>query len=335
MVPVVEVMVPSKLLYQKIKVNKMIRLNFETVTPLHISNGNQLAYNLEYIIVDGSVAKLNGNKSSKALAKAEVFDFNKNYKFFEIIKLIEKNKHIFDNNSFDYKVYAIEAFTDFLSGEKRDGQKIIQEFINVNGNFYIPGSSIKGMLTTIMNRNPDKNPIGINPQKPSIADKFVITDSDYLDPEDIVVDRVNRPPEINIMTLDPGVKFTSTIRNKGNLDLDMLRRNLMEYSSDQMDKARIFVRKYKDFEKKPGGATYYNQILDKMVTEMDFGDDCYFVNLGFGGGSYYKLFPNAKIPKFRNPGRKGKLEEAHTTFSVNIDGNPYQLGWCKLKIEED
>jgi len=313
----------------------MIRLNFQTITPLHISNGNQLAYSLEYILRDDAFAKLRMNNVSKTIAKAKLFDFNKDYGSFEIIKIIEANKNIFSDDDFEYKIDAIEMFTQFLHGENRDGQKIVQEFINSNGNFYIPGSSIKGMLTTILGRDPNNNPLGINPKNAAINDKFVITDSEYISAENFVVDRVTRPPEINLITLDIEAEFSSYIKSKGNLNINLLRDKLNKYSFNQIKKAQKFVIKHKNFEKKPGGATNYLNIIEKMLDEISLNEGTYLVNLGFGGGSYYKLFENAPIPKFPNPGRKGKHEEAHTTFNVNIDGELYQLGWCKLKIEED
>lgn len=314
----------------------MIKLNFETLTPLHISNGEQLAYNLQYIVTnDNHVAKLNFNKACKNFAEAKLFSFNNDYKFFEIIKIIEENKTILSDECFEYKIYAEDTFSKFIKNERRDGQKIIQEFINSNGNFYIPGSSIKGMLTTILNRNPEQNPLGINPRNSSISDRFIITDSEYLDADDFVVDVANRPPSINIMTLDAGVPFTSLIKSKGNLDIKILREKLLTYSHNQMQKALKFIRKYKEMEKKPGGATSYLNFLENMMNNLVLDQNEYLVNLGFGGGSYYKLFENASIPKFRNPGRKGKMEEAHTTFTLDIENEIYQLGWCKLKIEEE
>jgi CRISPR/Cas system CSM-associated protein Csm5 (group 7 of RAMP superfamily) len=314
----------------------MIKLNFETLTPLHISNGEQLAYNLQYIVTDDDyVAKLNFSKACEKLAEAKLFNFNKDYKFLEIIKIIEANKKIFTNDCFEYKIYAEGNFTNFIRNERRDGQKILQEFINSNGNFYIPGSSIKGMLTTILNRDPERNPLGINPKNPIVSDRFIITDSEYLDADDLVVDVANRPPSINLMTLDAGVPFSSKIKSKGNLDLRILRENLLTYSSKQMNKALHFIKKYKEMEKKPGGASSYLNFLENMLNNLVLDEHEYLINLGFGGGSYYKLFETASIPKFRNPGRKGKLEEAHTTFTLEIENEIYQLGWCKLKIEEE
>ena len=312
----------------------MIKLNFETLTPLHISNGNQLAYNLEYVVIDNEFAKLN-SRAHKRLAENNLFDFHKNYKFYELIKLIEKNKNIFDETCFDYKIDTAEAFEKFLNNERRDGRKIVQEFINTNGNFYVPGSSVKGMLTTILARNPRTNPLGINPKNPTIADKFVITDSDFISAENFIVDVAQRPPSINLIVLDAGRKFTCQIRSKGNLNVEELRKKLESYSFLQLQKAKAKVKHFKNIERKPGGATNYYNFIERLSESLNLAKDEYLVNLGFGAGSYYKLFENAPIPKFKNPGRNWKKEEAHTTFMVDIENKLYQLGWCKLTIEEE
>lgn len=134
--------------------------------------------------------------------------------------------------------------------------------------------------------------------------------------------------------MDIGVQFSSFIKSKGNLSLDELKNSLRNYSKTQIEKALKCVERYKQMEKKPKGATNFHKIIETMLNEMDFNENYYFVNLGFGGGSYFKINHDTKIPKFPNPGRNKRREEAHTTFNVNIDGDLFQLGWCKLKIEE-
>jgi CRISPR/Cas system CSM-associated protein Csm5 (group 7 of RAMP superfamily) len=193
------------------------------------------------------------------------------------------------------------------------------------------------MLTTILNRDINNNPLGINPNKPSILDKFVITDSDYIDANNFVVDIADRPPSINIMMLDSGVEFTSKIRKMGNLSIQDLRNKLQTYSFSQMKKAEQFVNKFKDMEKIPKGATAYYKIIENMLHQINLEENQYLVNLGFGGGSYYKIYTNVEIPKFKSKDKtkRNVEEEAHTTFSVNIENEIYQLGWCTLKIEEE
>ena len=312
----------------------MLKLNFETITPLHISNGEELAYNIDYIIKDGLLFKLN-RLASKKIAKAKIFDYTQNYKFFEVIRIIEKHKDIFDDSCFDYSLEISETFDNFLGGEKKDGRKIVQEFINSNGKFYIPGSSIKGMLTTILRRDVDKNPLGIHPKQGKWNDRFIITDSDFISEEYFIVDRAFHPPEINLIVLDVNAPFSCEIRATGNLNLDDLRNKLKSYSFTQLKKAKKIAQRFSTMEKRPGGATRYFMFLERLLEEIDLEDDEYLVNLGFGGGSYYKIYDNVPIPKFKNPGRKGRKEEAHTTFSIEIENEFFQLGWCKLKIEEE
>ena len=55
----------------------------------------------------------------------------------------------------------------------------------------------------------------------------------------------------------------------------------------------------------------------------------------FRSGSYYKIYDNVPVPKFPSKKVRNNRDEAHTTFSVQIKNELYQLGWCKLKIEEE
>ena len=111
--------------------------------------------------------------------------------------------------------------------------------------------------------------------------------------------------------------------------------NLSKYTLNQFEKAEKILLGFKNAEKKPGGATQYFNFIENFQAAFNQEKDVHLVNLGFGGGSYYKLYSNAQIPKFKKPGRQGKMEEAHTTFLSYIENNFYQLGWCKLKIEEE
>lgn len=312
----------------------MVKLKFETATPLHISNGNELSYNIEYIIRDDELCKLNVNKASSAIAKAGLFDFNKNYFYTDFISIIEKNKSVFDDNSFDYSVYADRPFLDKIDNERSVGRKTVQEFVNSNGNFYIPGSSIKGALLTILR----KEMLGIDATNGSIDQKFVITDSQTLDKKDFIVNTtLDRPPSISLITLNPGVPFETQIRKLGELEVELLRSKLKAYSLNQIEKAKRYVKKYTSQEgRKSNGADQYLPILEKLsISVLD--KDEYLINLGFGGGSWFKIFEDVPPPKFDKPRKRGssvKEWEAHTTFAVNQNNSPYQLGWCKLKIEE-
>ncbi|MFQ5531906.1 MAG: hypothetical protein ACE5ES_04785, partial [Candidatus Nanoarchaeia archaeon] len=165
--------------------------------------------------------------------------------------------------------------------------------------------------------------------------KFVITDSNFIDEDNFVVHVANRPPSVNLIVLDAGVNFNSSIRKLGNLTIDVLRKKLAKYSFKQRQKAKTFVTKFKNLEPSPKGAIAYYNVLEKILNELNkLDDEEYLVNIGFGGGSYYKIFDNVPVPKFPSKKFRNSEEEAHTTFTVQIENEQYQLGWCKLKIEE-
>ena len=310
----------------------MVYLNFETITPLHISNGNELAYNIDYIITGDQFGKFNLNKVSRVLAENNIFDFSKSYNYNQFIKIIEENIQLFDNFHFDYNIFATSSFLEQIRNERAVGKKIVQEFINSNGKFYIPASSIKGALLTVLHFDS----LGISIANPDINHKFVLSDSDFIDEENFSVDRTSdRPPAINLITLSTGNLFTLKIKKLGTLDINILKEKLSFYSIGQIEKAMEIVKKFKSRNpRNPKGADKYYEILLNLSKE-NLEKDEYLINIGFGGGSWFKIFADSIPKKFKNPGKRGRIyEEAHTTFSIPIENELYQLGWCKLKIEE-
>jgi len=314
----------------------MVKLHLKTITPLHISSGNELSYNLEYILLGNRLCKLNINKASRTIAKAQLFDFSKNYSYKDFANTIEKNKSILSDEDFDYCIHAEEPFIDTIKNERSEGKKIVKEFVNSNGKFYVPGSSVKGALLTVLRREM----LGIDQQNGNISQKFVITDSELIGEENFTIDKtLNRPPAVSLITLDPNTSFTMQIRKLGEMDLDKLRKNLSSYSVNQIKKARHYVEKYTSREgMRPNGADQFLRILENLDKDIDTDGDAYFLNIGFGGGSWFKIFGDVDPPpKFDRPKKRTSTLrdwEAHTTFAVDIENEPYQLGWCKLKIEE-
>lgn len=311
----------------------MINLNFETISPLHISNGNELAYNIDYFITGEQFGKFNLNRASKVLADNNIFDFSRSYNYNQFIEIIEENKHLFDDSILDYNIFAESSFLEQTKNERAVGKKIVQEFINSNGNFYIPASSVKGALLTVLHFDS----LGINAKSPDVSHKFVLADSEFIDEGNFLVDRTSdRPPAVNLITLDVGSTFTLKIKKLGTLDISFLKEKLSHYSIDQIGKAKDVVKKFKSKNSRnPKGADKFYEILSNLSNE-NLEKDEYLINIGFGGGSWFKIFDDSIPNKFRNPGKRGKVyEEAHTTFAVQIQNELYQLGWCKLKIEEE
>ena len=127
------------------------------------------------------------------------------------------------------------AFIEQIKNERAVGKKIVQDFINSNGKFYVPASSVKGALLTVLHLDF----LGINTSNPDINHKFVLADSKYLDETNFLVDRTSdRPPAVNLITLDIGNLFSLKIKKLGNLDINYLKEKLSTYSKEQIKKAK-------------------------------------------------------------------------------------------------
>lgn len=319
----------------------MIVLNFTTLTPLHISNGEQLGYGLDYIQKGEYIYKLNMSKIAQVFAEKKLVDFNRDYSFHDVINLIKRNENIIGDNESYYKVKASRRFLDHINNEKAIGRKYFVEFINSNGKFYIPASSVKGAILTLLRTDH----LGIDCKNPNISDKFVIHDSDFIPPNNFQVYLTNnRPPKIGLLCLEPNTVFKMIITKYNGLNIDELKKNLKDYSPRQLKLALKTIQKYRTSKgKRPTGADIFFEALRNIENEINkLENDEYLINLGFGSGSYFKIYEGIVPYKFINsrkdPRTKKKVftkEEAHTTFSFNFDGRIDHIGWCKLKIEEE
>ncbi|MCX7878090.1 MAG: type III-A CRISPR-associated RAMP protein Csm5, partial [Ignavibacteria bacterium] len=164
----------------------MLKLHFTTITPLHISNGENLGAGLDYVLLKDSsnspryLCKINFQTLAEKLAGR--FDFSKNYDLNAITNIIRDTfQKLFEKRQlteeyFYYKVAASKYFSEFYKKESSTGQKFVLEFINSNGKFYIPASSVKGALLTVLGLDH----LGINHSDPHINHKFVFMDSDEI-----------------------------------------------------------------------------------------------------------------------------------------------------------
>lgn len=327
----------------------MIKLHFKTLTPIHISNGEQLGFGLDYLLLceiqeeNGDkfkvtkLCKLNPNKVADKFAKNNLFDLSRNYSLIEIIDNIEKNKNHINTDDLFYKVIITKPFSNYLNRAGNQGQAFVSEFINSNGKFYIPASSIKGALLTILNVNhlgiKEIKNNGIVEQEATIKDKIVFSDSDFIDQSNFNIFRTNnRPPEVNLMCLKKNTEFTMIIKKTGSLKFEVFKEKLKKYSKDQIELALKNITTYKSKKDEPKGADIFESALTNLNT-IKLSSDEYLINIGFGGGSWFKVNKGV-VPKFesKKKGRGNPNEAAHT--SVSFNENPMHIGWCKLKIEE-
>lgn len=312
----------------------MYKLKFTTITPLHISNGETLDQNFHYTIYRDEFYRIDHNKLARLLAKKEKIDFTKEINITVIENWVRKYQLEIVDNASSYTVNIDDNFKSHLSNPRAQGRRQVIEFINSNGKFYIPASSIKGALLTVLGL--DTSGIQAGP-KANIKDKIVFHDSDFIDYKNFKVYRTeNRPPANNLICLIPGTDFEMKLQKNGNLSIEELKSKLSHYSSNQVELALDKIVKFKSRTDQLKGADHFEKALEE-IERIKSRNNEFLINLGYGGGSWFKVFENT-IPKFKskspNPQRKGKFEEAHTTFSVSIKNKLYHLGWCKLEIKE-
>jgi CRISPR/Cas system CSM-associated protein Csm5 (group 7 of RAMP superfamily) len=313
----------------------MIKLKFQTVSPLHISNGNELEIGLDYVIKNNMFCKTDMVKFASILSGRKIFDFGRKegYSLSEILKIIEKTGDFFNNNDYEYRLNIRTDFYELITNERAEGRKFVREFINSNGKFYIPASSVKGAILTILN----ENSLGIQPGiDANIKDKFVMPDSEIIPSDNFVVMLSNnRPPSTSLICLRKDKTFEMKILKEGSLNLNKFREALINYTDEQITTAKSKIKGFIDGKDLTKGAGLFFDTLE-TISNITLEKEEYLINIGFGGGSWFKVFKGI-IPKFKskNPNNKGNDEEAHTSISFKMKNENYHIGWCKLKIIEE
>lgn len=309
----------------------MYKFIFTTITPLHISNGEVLDQNFHYTAYRGDIYKIEHLKFSRLIAKIEKLDFSKEVTTSIIESWIKKHQLKIIDEASSYSVKIHDSFQAHLENSHAVGRRQVIEFINSNGKFYIPSSSVKGAILTTLG----SELLGINPGDPKIKDKVVFNDSGQLRSSKFSVYRTeNRPPENNLICLDPGESFSLTMWKNGIFNKDVFLKKLKTYTEVQLENLNHEVAKFKS--KRTGKlrqADLYLRAIEKINTLSAKGVK--IINIGYGGGSWFKV-TKGEIPKFQSkiPGKKHIEEPAHSSFSFTIDGELDHIGWCKLEIEE-
>lgn len=309
----------------------MYKFIFTTITPLHISNGEVLDQNFHYTTFRGEVYKIDHFKFSKLLAQKEKIDFTSDIDTKAIENWVKKYQLTIIDEASAYAVKIHESFNAHLSNQRATGRRQIIEFINSNNNFYIPASSIKGALLTPLGLSS----LGINPANPTINDRVVFYDSDIISADKFSVYRTeNRPPQNNLICLDPGVQFSLIMQKKGMFDREQFFDKLNSYINIQLKNLNREVAKFKSNKTgKLRKADLFLRSIEEINTLAAQREN--LINIGYGGGSWFKIFEN-KIPKFKSkdPKKRNIEEPAHSSFSFVINKELVHIGWCKLEIEE-
>lgn len=308
----------------------MLNFTFTTLTPLHISNGEELGKNIDYLISNGRFLRLDHVKLASFLAKEKAFDFKKQYDLQNIERVIKRFATAIYDTECSYIIDIDNKVIEYLNNPRAEGKHFVKEFINSNGNFYIPASSVKGVLLTVL----VIKSLGIDSQNGSINQKVVFHDSDFISPDSFTILKTEPGrPSVNVMCLKSKSSFSMKMKKIGMLNVELLKSKLSQYSLLQIGKAKEKVKLYKSrIINRPNGADNFLNALEN-ITEERLSDKEYLVNLGAGAGSWFKIFENVTPQKFKN--RKTREDEfAHTAFTVSSRNGFSQLGWCKLKIEE-
>lgn len=309
----------------------MYKFIFTTITPLHISNGEVLDQNFHYTAYRGDVYKIDHLKFAQLIAKKEKVDFASEISTKVIESWIKKHQLTIIDDASIYLIKIHDSFKAHLENAHAVGRRQIIEFINSNGKFYIPASSIKGAILTPLGLDS----LGINPNDPKMNDKVVFNDSETLDSDSFSVYRTeNRPPENNLVCLDPGKSFSLTMRKKGSFNKDIFLNKLRTYTNVQLENLDREVSRFKS--KRTGmlrKADLFLRSIEDINTLAAKGET--LINIGYGGGSWFKI-REGNIPKFKSkiPGKNNLLEAAHSSFSFTINRELAHIGWCKLEIEE-
>lgn len=226
----------------------MYDLIFTTKTPLHISNGEELERSLHYLdAIDsktgqGKIHKLDTVKMARILANEEKIDFSKSISLLQLKEMIKSHKSLLIKSATAYSIGYEPGFKKLLENERAKGEGFIKEFISSNNYFYIPASSVKGALLTILGTQS----LGIDVDNPTINDRFVLWDSMLLNHDVFSVYRSeNRPPAINLICMKANTKFRLKLRKKGKLNTDELCTKLLTYNKIQIGLLMNSLPKYK------------------------------------------------------------------------------------------
>lgn len=309
----------------------MYRFKFTTLSPLHISNGEKIDQNFHYTVYRDELYKIDHKKFAKLLADKEKIDFTTDINTRTFENWVRKYQLNIIDDAALYSVKVHSNFNSHLKNNRADGRRQVIEFINSNGKFYIPASSIKGALITSYGLNS----LGINPSDAKIEDKVVFHDSEEINSNNFSVYRTeNRPPENNMICLDPDVSFSLNMTKKGIFDKNTFINKLKSYTEIQLENLNKVVAKFKS--KKLGKlskADLFLRSIENINYLSNKGET--IINLGFGGGSWFKI-NGGNIPKFESkvPGKRNEEEPAHSSFSFTINRELVHIGWCKLEIEE-
>ena len=285
---------------------RAITLKFKTITPVFIGSGEVLERGFHYTVEDNRILKYDEKVVIAQIAERGEFDFTHDENLtVDLLKIKIAGISPEIPGLFQYKVALSETVPAHKDKNKNSkAKKRVGEFVNSNGKFYIPGSTIKGCLNTLF------KPTILSGKK--ITERFLIYDSDPLENGNFEVDDFDWFPYYSLLVLKKGSKFTITIPKPGILTKTNLEEQIRSYFKSQVENAKIKLRKNAENNQK--NLTELDKFLkdNKDYNQM-------LVNLGYGGGGWFKMNKGAIPPTSANKGE-----------------SPYKIhvGWCSVEIVE-
>lgn len=285
--------------------NLKMKLKFKTITPVFIGSGEVLEREFHYIVKNNLFLKYDQKVIIAQMAETGNYDFTKD----EDLSIEALNTKIDSigtdtQNLFEYQLPLSETFCDFYNNQKKYKERVdIHEFVNSNGKFYIPGSTVKGCLGILF------EPIKLRGN--SISERFLIQDSETIGYERFEIIRYEKPRNKNLIVLKPDSEFTINIPKTGNVNKAKLEKNIQAYFSSQINLAKTELTKFpKDHAKSLLDLKKFEKIGDEKGHML--------VNLGFGGGGWVKV-KNGKFPT--------ATASSESPYKIHI-------GWCSVEVEE-
>ncbi len=327
-----------------------MNITLETVTPVHIGNGEEWSF-LDYFIENGKANILNTDAIFESLNDVQIIDnLSKEIEEKIINGQAQINPKEFFGNYIDVSKYIIKRIeSDEISGKVK-----IKKFINQQGRYYIPGSSIKGAIRTayffdffdkkidtlvdvLKNKN-DKfkelNQIVFGEITSDFFKYFHVTDSQFISDSNMKIIKTIRynneknkegvPICLEAIKEHSIVNFEIKIDDRSKITIEDIKNSVRNLTTTVCD-YETNNNKNPDFIK-----NFYNEI--KKNNEI-------YLNLGFGGGYlvktiYLLLWKHKKdISLIKNmlPIKKKQKVDAFYDFPrTKVIYNKKPIGWVKI-----
>jgi len=337
-------------------------LTLRCETPIHIGNGEKYTF-LDYFVDNGIMHVVDIDRVFDEIEDINVID--------DLCGDIEKNiingqaqiniREFFKQYEIDVREYVVGTIKTTVKPSRRVQ---ISQFINQNGNSYIPGSSIKGAIRTaylfnyydgnierlveilknpkIGNKYKSINDEAIGDIEKDIFRYLYVSDSEFIPKEKFTVIEARRynnikqkegnPTYLEVINEGTDVKFE--------IGIDKGFRNSLNDIASWCNNLSGTVVEY-EISNRYGGK--YQAYYKKLSDEIKRNEDYFYLNLGFGGGHITKAIylllwkHNKDLRLIRGILKKERLikegmrvNDFYEFPRTRVIFNNMPLGWVKI-----